>query len=722
MKTEVLLDWEGTAALPEGYQLIDSEVAFLEHATGDKPLFIRGRRLCTWAEAYYQARRRSVRDAPKPLWFRLRETFPELSEAQAQHLAQRLGGDLDSPLTAEAILSALYPDSVELWHQTASPGHAARWLVWLYEHQPDEAEQVILSHHAHNQWRRVAGPQVMAYQACNGEQALACLKAWLGIGLNDDWKALGEFPMPLPSNLQARLRKAWRGQIIDTAGEYFVQLMEWPLPLALRQLVAQETAEYYTKHPDQITQQRLQLVRPYLTAESIGELQGLVKPDEPQSIPEEPGQVVDWFCQEYLPYRTWQQRNKNEQAAERVQTLAEEFALWYLHNYPKWVFNKQYLSFHCVQSLSASSDKAILVLVLDGLAEWDAQDLVQKITDRIERLTILSYEYTFAPLPTVTEFAKDALLKGMPPDLAVDYPPLGPVLPENVAAAQVLEQVQPGRVCFWRVQEPDKTYHHSRSAMPRYEVPRALDEIVARLAEIVRVVPDEIVLQIVTTSDHGRLLNDCSARRLAVPPGMRAHGRAAWGKLQRRFGPAGFEVDRENQMVYIFGGCYNLTDDLLLPLSEDSFLTDDGRHGQESYPHGGLYPEEVVVPWILMERDVAEPSVEMTFAGSGEAGKAGILEAVVRNMSDLQLFLLDIRFDSGARADCRRPVPPRSRVEIEVPLRPWPTQSQVAAHLTSHSRFRRPDGRVFEVQSQVTNLTVLEMYQRDTSLLKDLEL
>lgn len=723
MKVEVLLDWEGTAAVPEGYQMIDTEVAFLEHATDDIPLLIRGQRLCTWAETYYQARRRPVRAAPKPLSIRLRETFPGLSQAQAEDLAQRLAADLDTPLSAEAILSVLHPDSVELWQQTASPGHAARWLVWLYEHQPDETEQVILGYHAQNQWRRVEGPQAKAYQACNKEQALAFLEEWLGIAPNEAWKALGAFPAPVPQSLQMHLRPLWRERIIDSAGECFEQILWWPLPSEVRHLVAEETAQYYRQHPDQLTRQRIQRICPYLTADSIGELQGLLKPDEPVPVPEDPDQVVDWFCQEYLPYRLWQQRSNNQQAAERVQALAKDFALWYLRHYPEWVLARQHLSFHCVQGLGAApSNKAILVVVLDGLAAWDAQDLVQRITSQIERLAVLNHGYTFAPLPTITEFAKDALLKGMPPDLAAQYEPLGPVMPEDVPLERVLEFIGSGRVCFWRVQEPDRTYHTDRSHRLRRNVLGVLDGIVSQLADIVGNVPDKIILQVIITSDHGRLLNSHSARRLRVPAGMQSHGRAAWGQLQRSFGPDGFEVDMENQVVYVFGGRFQLSADLLVPLSEDTFLTNDGRHGQDSYPHGGLFPEEVIVPWIVMERDVAQPSIELSFAGSGEAGKTGTLKVAIKNLSDLQLTLLSVRLDNGARANGEWSVPPRDRIKIEVRVGPWPTQSQVAERLISHSLFRRPDGRTFELEKAVTDLTVLEMYRRDTSLLKDLDL
>jgi hypothetical protein len=336
MKAEVLLDWEGTASVPDGYRRVSSEVDFLKHATDDCPLVICGERLCLWAETYYRGRGRPVRDVPKDLSVRLRETFPGLTENQARTLAERLGGEAPSPITTTAVLDGLYPESADLWHQPPCRAHAARWLIWLQRHQPDDAEQVILQHHARDHWSCITAPERRAYEALNRDAALECLDAWLGLRPDDPWKVLGEFPIPLPDELIVRLRQEWRRRIIDSDGECFGQLLWWPLPPTLRQLAASETAAFFVQHPDRITPARLQHLRPYLTAEDLASVEASMTPPEPQPVPETPDDVISWFEKEYLPFRRWQDRTGNPEAATQVRCRARDFALWYLRHYPEW--------------------------------------------------------------------------------------------------------------------------------------------------------------------------------------------------------------------------------------------------------------------------------------------------------------------------------------------------------------------------------------------------
>lgn len=50
-------------------------------------------------------------------------------------------------------------------------------------------------------------------------------------------------------------------------------------------------------------------------------------------------------------------------------------------------------------------------------------------------------------------------------------------------------------------------------------------------------------------------------------------------------------------------------------LTEDAFETNDGRGGQERYPHGGLYPEEIIVPWLALAGDYEAPQATVRCTG-----------------------------------------------------------------------------------------------------------
>jgi hypothetical protein len=149
-------------------------------------------------------------------------------------------------------------------------------------------------------------------------------------------------------------------------------------------------------------------------------------------------------------------------------------------------------------------------------------------------------------------------------------------------------------------------------------------------------------------------------------------------------------------------------------------LTSDGKQGHETYPHGGLFPEEVIIPWLVFERDVAEPKIIAELDGNGEAGKTGALHITIRNLSDLHLMIMSVHLSDKAQKDGEWAILPCSTCEHTISIQPWPSKSE-AAHISVQLLIRRLDGRTFE-QIVVPNLTVTEMYSRDDSLLKDLEL
>lgn len=49
-----LLDRHGDEIVPDGYVLVETEVAFLRNALDKQPLFVRGANLCDWAEIFYR--------------------------------------------------------------------------------------------------------------------------------------------------------------------------------------------------------------------------------------------------------------------------------------------------------------------------------------------------------------------------------------------------------------------------------------------------------------------------------------------------------------------------------------------------------------------------------------------------------------------------------------------------------------------------------------------
>ena len=72
----IIFDPNSDAITPDGYTIIDTEMEFLKYATSGKSLFIRGHRLCDWAQAFFDSRRISYSEISSPAK-RLKENFIE---------------------------------------------------------------------------------------------------------------------------------------------------------------------------------------------------------------------------------------------------------------------------------------------------------------------------------------------------------------------------------------------------------------------------------------------------------------------------------------------------------------------------------------------------------------------------------------------------------------------------------------------------------------------
>lgn len=722
---EMLLDRVGDAPLLAGYQVVKNEVEFLRYATKSVPLLVRGNSLSDWAATFFQARGMSYREAPSPTR-ELQAFCPDMTADAVQTLLAQMGNvffALPRPLSPTSLLHELYPR--RLWHEEhPSAKHAAEWLLWLYEAQP-RSWLLPLLRSVSGRWQEAAPDNLgSAYSATDSEAALQLLDAWLWLQPDPRCDTFGEFPQPVPPILRNRAREIWRERATATKGQFFEQIRSQPIPFVLKQLAAQEAARFYSHQPLYMSQKRLNQLAEFLSHAELQELRKRLAPPPPVPLPDQAGEILRWFADSYLPYRLWQSANGVIEAGEQIDEAAQGFARWYLAHYPQALMGqamRDVLSF--TQAIDcASANTVTLLIVLDGLHAGDARQLQQKIRADALRLALITDRLVFAPLPTVTEFCKPALFCGVPPVRAQFAQPLGVILAEDVAPIDELQNAVPGQLYIWRVQEPDRTYHkHNGSGTLLRDVEAQLDAVANKIVDLVDQVPSEISFQIIIATDHGRLLGK-SARRVTVPSGMVSHGRAAWGDSGRIFDASGYTI--ENEMVYLHGVRFGLPQDAAVVLNQDTFRTNDGKGGIEVYPHGGLFPEEVIVPWMVFARDVEMPKLTLSILGDGVAGKHGQLVLHVSNLSDVRLMLeeVQLRFPSQGL----RTVPhtatldPRMVEHYTLDLEPWPTADD-ARQTRAHVRVRLPNGLAFEIETQAT-IQSQDMYDRGENILEGLDL
>ena len=724
----VWLDRTGHALPPGDCLVIKTEVEFLEHALDPGSVLIRGDMLCRWAEAFYRGRGIPCQLLRSPAE-EILASCQGLSAEQATALMKELGAlyeGLSRPIGILDILRALFANGP--WQAETSRSHAAGWLLWLRETDIPEYIGPLLAAQR-QQWLSIcAEAERIAYGAANAEQAQEILACWLGLGDEKTLIELGAFPVPIPETWIDRLREDWASEIIRRGCEVLAELRGRGLPRQLLEEAAAETAKYCQHHPERLTQEDIGLLSEYLSAGQLQRLRALLPPKVPGSCPESTEGVLRWFVEQYLPYRDWECEHGDDNAHKLAAAAARSFAEWYLDYYPTALSGGEGRAVLAISQSSklhtTVSNDVILWVIADGLHYLDAEELIRLIERQCSRLSLVERQPVFSTIPTVTEYAKPALLQGLPPvqacaDNGMRLPSSWTVLSESKDPSEQIRGAQPSDVFVWSLQEPDRSYHKRNDRQTiRKNVDGQLQVLASKIADAVQAVPDGIALRVVISTDHGRLLGGAT-RQSDVPDGMIAHGRAAWGQSGVSFPDSG--VVFQEDIAYLRGPRFGLAEDCAVVIGDGVFKTSDGKGGQEEFPHGGLYPEEVIIAWIDMARDRLLPKVKCHINGRARAGSTGIVTVLVENLGDVPVDLVSLNLDVGP-SDSRMVrihgvAAPYDPTELKAELENWPTAA-LASRTRATVCLRLPAGSEFECQAELL-LQSDEMYSRDT-LLEDL--
>jgi len=197
---------------------------------------------------------------------------------------------------------------------------------------------------------------------------------------------------------------------------------------------------------------------------------------------------------------------------------------------------------------------------------------------------------------------------------------------------------------------------------------------------------------------------------------MEVHGRTAWGGTRRSFPESGYLV--EGNIAFLHHNRFGLIEDTAIILDESAFPTSDGKGGSEHFPHGGLFPEEVIIPWVVYERDAVQPEVEIRISGRGQAGNPGVFEVHSINFGDVRVTLQTLHIiinetkENIIHLDWQ--LESRMSETRNAELSHWPTSFDIKA-MHSFARMQLANGLLFDVAAKI-EIQSEEMYQREDIL------
>jgi len=568
---------------------------------------------------------------------------PSASDDGISEIIARLGPniwELDRSLALGVIDLLRWVDATGPWFGDPDPDHAWQWLLWWSAANDETTVQLAT----------VVGPNFEAlsedselraiYSIVSPESAIEAIERALRIQQD-----LSGLPIPskltIPDSVRKLLLERFRLRMATEPLADDFALDE--IHSAIRTSIANELVAL-AKERQSIDRQRFETLERVLGAVKVAELRTHLPIEDPGNVPGDPGTVLAWYQDRYVP---WRLRYAEEASctSERVKELHQQFASWILERLPAMRSHPDHqvhLAWVKVDRLRQNRQDNVaitLLVVADGLGPRDILAIRSALAAE-EDLLITECSLAFTQIPTVTELTKPVIVAG---DLAgQEVQEQGDRLSKIDTVTASLEKAADGDVLAWTLTQPDREYHFTFGKKElANKVHSRLQEIASGIIDVVRAFDNARSLRVIVTSDHGRYVGE-TIRSIPTPTGLNSHGRAAWGPAKRQPN-SDFEYDGD--IVWLNPYSYGLPPEssYAIALGSNSFMTADGKKGTEIHGHGGLSPEEVIVPWLEIRRHVTFAALVLTGSGNGQNRKSGEIFITVANPNHATIKLVSLR-------------------------------------------------------------------------------
>ncbi len=628
---EVVLDPTKSYHPTDNFRVISSELEWLKYFfREDKPYWIGGSSLCSLTRE----------------WLSLhgKERSIVLEKLEPRLLLQQILGETPIPdtWTNEYIitLSDLFPNhssqisvaellakitDQDIWIAPPSVQNLAQWL--LLELSPELVPLAKLW--SQQQSQLVEESPVLAHgYRCEERQHF--LRQWLGLAqpIQNLIQDLGDFPIPLPDELNNEFIHHWQQQILQSDGKVLDQISpELPCPENLASIVY----KVLVKKTEWITRDRLAKI-PY-TASQRSKLLALMPPKLPQelSLDTSVSEAMTWATTQYLPYRIWEVNSQLSRTNHQSDRLGEKFATWLYAQYPDLKTLPvgdsplNYNSTHIVTQLARKHP--VLWVVVDGLGWLDHQELLQYLTENGELHMETEPSPRISLLPTKTEYAKWSLYSQLPCDnsdwsseMAQAFPKIGMgtyyTSGNRHLLRQDLQNAEHTLYC-WDALELDHLYHEAKDWQTLYQSdrPATLRKLSDQILDCFKQYPQSEKLKVVIASDHGQLIGEVPF--LPSPPSdVEAQGRIAIGSTS------------DSRCFVLDAKRFGLPHDVSVPKGAFCFTK---LQGKGIGLHGGLFPEEAIVGVSVLASKVDRKPIGISLSGKGKSKQIEKLELTVDN-------------------------------------------------------------------------------------------
>ena len=350
-----------------------------------------------------------------------------------------------------------------------------------------------------------------------------------------------------------------------------------------------------------------------LSENKLNSLIYCVEPDYPTLIgPEEnwsSSEWIKWTVEEYIPYRTWQ--IYNDHFDEELEKTVASFSKWFIEEYASVHKNQDLSLIHFLGILSSNSldDELSIILLIDCLP-LNFESLLSNALRNIG-FSRHSLSYRFTALPTSTEYNKPVLLSGKWQNDKNDYEAILKersradwnnkqfIYLSNLKSMSELTTPQDAAIILLNFLDGDELLHSDvESKNTSYE--EEMRRLFARVAEAVDRLSKEWVgqrksLNIYVVTDHGacRILEkEKQSLDSKVINKLFPDEKHRFAKVEEKH--INDIPDNLWSLGYKFKQPFVSNDKIFFLPKGHNTVRQTGR--VKGYMHGGITPEEVIVP------------------------------------------------------------------------------------------------------------------------------
>lgn len=315
-----------------------------------------------------------------------------------------------------------------------------------------------------------------------------------------------------------------------------------------------------------------------------------------------------WILTEYFPYRFWLWRSKKTDT--KVDEFSCLFSDWLYKNYPKFIHKLEplvYGTFYRIKNL-IKQGYTVLWILIDNLTWNLSEDLLKML--QAQKINLVEEIFPqIAMLPSETHISKRAILTGQIPSQIQEKTPdvlfrecvskLG-INARREVNTKNLKQLfsQPAHLYLYQYDKLDSLAHESEYKIVdrTSSIQEALSWLVKQIIKEVKELPNIHKLRIVISTDHGSTYIAKSGRNLEIPPSAEEDETS---KRHKRFIRIAEKKElNEREWYFLKSQDFGLKNDYVV--TKGYFYLTSRPQG---YTHGGLTPEEAVVPYLELQAE-----------------------------------------------------------------------------------------------------------------------